>query len=142
MLKNRVFVDSSILIAALLSSRGGSFYILTQLKDEFQFQINDYTLEEIFKVLDKKFYSQKKLKNYLFLLLGLAKIEVLSNPPKVLVKRLTKVINKEHASILASALANSNYLLTLDKDFLNEKLRNFARENSILILTPKEFILN
>ncbi|NCS99824.1 putative toxin-antitoxin system toxin component, PIN family [Candidatus Falkowbacteria bacterium CG_4_9_14_3_um_filter_38_19] len=142
MLKNRVFVDSSILIAALLSSRGGSFYILTQLKDEFQFQINDYTLEEIFKVLDKKFYSQKKLKNYLFLLLGLAKIEVLSNPPKVLVKRLTKVINKEDAPILASALANSNYLLTLDKDFLNEKLRNFARENSILILTPKEFILN
>jgi len=142
MLKNRVFVDSSILIAALLSSRGGSFYILTQLKDEFQFQINDYTLEEIFKVLDKKFYSQKKLKNYLFLLLGLAKIEVLSNPPKVLVKRLTKVINKEDAPILASALANSNYLLTLDKNFLNEKLRNFARENSILILTPKEFILN
>jgi len=75
-------------------------------------------------------------------LLGLAKIEVLSNPSKVLVKRLTKVINKEDAPILASALANSNYLLTLDKDFLNEKLRNFARKNNILIFTPKEFILN
>jgi predicted nucleic acid-binding protein len=48
--KNRVFLDSSILITALLSSRGGSFYILTQLKDKLHFQINNYVLEEIFEV--------------------------------------------------------------------------------------------
>lgn len=140
MLKNRVFVDSSILIAALLSSRGGSFYILTQLKDRFYFRINNYVLEEIFKVLDKKFYSQKGLKNYLFLLLGLAKVEILSNPSQNSLKRLSKIINKEDAPILSSAIANSNYLLTLDKDFLNEKIRNFAGENNVLIFTPKEFI--
>lgn len=52
MLKNRVFVDSSILITALLSSRGGSFYILTQLKNKFHFQINNYVLDEIFLVLN------------------------------------------------------------------------------------------
>ncbi|MFH1535213.1 MAG: putative toxin-antitoxin system toxin component, PIN family [Patescibacteria group bacterium] len=140
MLKNRVFLDSSILITALLSSRGGSFYILTQLKGEFHFQINNYVLEEIFEVLDKKFYSQKELKNYLFLLLGLAKIGILPNPSQSSLKRFSKIINKEDAPILASALSNSNYLLTLDKDFLNEKIRNFARENNVLIFTPKEFI--
>jgi len=138
--KNRVFLDSSILITALLSSRGGSFYILTQLKDKFNFQINNYVLEEIFKVLDKKFYSQKELKNYLFLLLGLAKVEILSNPFQASPKRLSKIINKEDAPILASAISNSDYLLTLDKDFLNEKIRNFARENNVSIFTPKEFI--
>ena len=63
MLKNRVFVDSSILIAALLSSRGGSFYILTQLKDEFQFQINDYTLEEIAKYKIKNLLLTRDLHN-------------------------------------------------------------------------------
>jgi len=110
MLKNRVFVESSILITALLSSRGGSFYILTQLK------------------------------NYLFLLLGLARIEILPNPSQISLKRLSKIINKEDAPILASAFSNSNYLLTLDKDFLNEGVRNFARENNVLIFTPKEFI--
>ncbi len=133
-------MDSSILITALLSSRGGSFYILTQLKDKFHFQINNYVLEEIFKVLDKKFYLQKELKNYLFLLLGLAKVEILPNPFQSSLKRLSKIINEEDASILASALSNSNYLLTLDKDFLNEKIRNFARENNVFIFTPKEFI--
>jgi len=137
---NRVFLDSSILITAILSSQGGSFYILTQLKDKFYFQINNYVLEEVFEVLDKKFYSQKELKNYLFLLLGLAKVEILSNSSQSSLKRLFKVINREDAPILASALSNSNYLLTLDKDFLDEKVRDLARKNNVLIFTPKEFI--
>ncbi len=138
--KNRVFVDSSILITALLSSQGGSFYILTQLKNKFHFQINNYVLDEIFGVLDKKFYLQKELKNYLFLLLGLVKIEILPNPSKISLKRLSKIINKGDAPILDSALLNSNYLLTLDKDFLNEKVRNFAGESNDLVFTPREFI--
>jgi len=137
---NRVFLDSSILITAILSSQGGSFYILTQLKDKFYFQINNYVLEEVFEVLDKKFYSQKELKNYLFLLLGLAKVEILPNSSQSSLKRLFKVINREDAPILASAFLNSNYLLTLDKDFLNEKVRDLARKNNVLIFTPKEFI--
>ena len=137
---NRVFLDSSILITAILSSQGGSFYILTQLKDKFYFQINNYVLEEVFEVLDKKFYSQKELKNYLFLLLGLAKVEILPNSSQSSLKRLFKVINREDAPILASALSNSNYLLTLDKDFLDEKVRDLARKNNVLIFTPKEFI--
>ena len=137
---NRVFLDSSILITAILSSQGGSFYILTQLKDKFYFQINNYVLEEVFEVLDKKFYSQKELKNYLFLLLGLAKVEILPNSSQSSLKRLFKVINREDAPILASVFLNSNYLLTLDKDFLNEKVRDLARKNNVLIFTPKEFI--
>lgn len=140
MLKNRIFLDSSILITALLSSRGGSFYILTQLKNKFHFQINNYVLEEIFKVLDKKFFSQKELKNHLFLLMGLAKVEILPNPVQSSLKKLSRFINKEDAPILASVFLNSDYLLTLDKDFLNEKIRNFAKENNVLIFTPKEFI--
>ena len=51
-----------------------------------------------------------------------------------------EMIRKKDAPILASAFSNSNHLLTLDNDFLNEKIRNFARKNNILILTPKEFI--
>jgi len=140
MVKSKVFLDTSVLITALLSSRGGSFYILTQFKDKFCFQINNYVLEEILEVLTKKFSSRKELKSNLFFLLGLTKIEILSNPAKFSLKSLSKVINQKDAPILASSLKNSNYLLTLDKDFLNEKIRSFAKENNLLIFTPKEFI--
>lgn len=72
--------------------------------------------------------------------MGLSKIEVLPNPSQISLKRLSKIINKEDAPILATALSNSNYLLTLDKDFLNEEVRNFAGENNVSVFTPKEFI--
>jgi len=140
MLKNRVFLDSSILIAALLSSSGGSFYILTQLRNKFYFQINKYVLEEIIEVLTKKFSSREELKSGLFFLLGLARVKVLSNPTKFSLKLLDRIINQKDAPILASALQNSDYFLTLDNDFLNEKIRNFTKQNNLLIFTPKQFI--
>lgn len=86
MSKNKVFLDTSILITALLSSRGGSFYILTQFIARFYFQINNYVLEEIMEVLAKKFLSREELKSNLFLLLGLAKVGVLSNSNKIFVR--------------------------------------------------------
>ncbi|MFH1462361.1 MAG: hypothetical protein ABIG08_01510 [bacterium] len=140
MVKNKVFLDTSILITALLSARGGSFYILTRLRDKYRFQINNYVLEETLMVLNKKFSHKSELKNYLFLLLGFAKIEILSNPSKSLLKRIPGIINKEDLPILISALQGSNYLLTLDKDFLNEKVRSFAKQSNLLIFTPKEFL--
>jgi len=140
MARNRAFLDTSILMTALLSSRGGSFYILTQLKDKFHFQINKYVLEEILEVLIKKFFSQRELKSNLFFLLGFAKVEVLSNPTKSSLRLLGKIINRKDAPILASALQNSDYLLTLDKDFLDVRVRDFAEQNNLLILTHREFI--
>ena len=140
--RNKIFLDTSILITALLSFRGDSFYILNNLKDKFRFQINKFVLEETLKVLDEKFYQRKELKDRLFILIGLAKIEILSNPSKVLLKKLSpKIINKEDAPILAGALERSNFLLTLDKDFLNEKVKKFVESRNLLICTPKEFLV-
>lgn len=62
MVRNRTFLDTSILITALFSSRGGSFYILSQLKNKFHFQINDYVLEETLEVISKKFPFKKRIK--------------------------------------------------------------------------------
>lgn len=141
MVKNRTFLDTSILITALFSSRGGSFYILSQLKDKFHFQINDYVLEETLEVISKKFPSKKELKSNLFFLIGFSKIEILSNPSKELLNSLNKIINQKDAPILASALENSDYLLTLDKDFLNDEVKNFAKQNKLLLIfTPRQFI--
>ena len=55
MAKPGAFVDSSVVIAALLSPEGGSFRILTECQDLFAFQINEYVLAETQEVLRSKF---------------------------------------------------------------------------------------
>ena len=78
--KSRVFLDSSVLIAAALSTQGGSFYVLTQLSSVCEFQINDYVLEETTRVLATKFRAKPHLRTGLFLLLGVASVLILENP--------------------------------------------------------------
>lgn len=140
MARNRVFLDSSVLITAVLSSRGGSFYILTQLKNVCSFQINDYVLEETKRVLDSKFSSTPELKAKLFLIIGSVGIHVFSNPSLRRVRTLARIINKEDAPILASAMKYSSHLLTLDNDFLQREVIYFARQRGLTILKPREFI--
>lgn len=140
MAKNRVFLDSSVLITAVLSSKGGSFYILTQLNDICEFQINEYVLEEVQRILGSKFSSAPDLKTKLFLILGSAGVRICSNQSIKDVRIFAKIINKEDAPILASAIKHSSYLLTLDNDFFQEKVVHSARERGLTIVKPREFI--
>lgn len=140
MAKNKVFLDSSIIISALLSSRGGSFFILYYFKDIFEFQINEYVFDEVIDILGKKFSNKPHLKNKFFILIGLTPIKIFPDPSKNETKILEKFINKEDAPILASALKHSSYLLTLDNDFLINGVLKFATSKNLFILKPKEFI--
>lgn len=140
MQKNKVFLDSSILITAVLSQQGGSFYILTQLNKESEFQINDYVLEETLRVLGTKFANNPDLKTNLYLLLGIAPINILSNPDQKQIKRLSKILNKEDSPILASAFENSSFLVTLDNDFFTKSIIGFSQKANLKILKPREFI--
>ena len=59
-----VFLDSSVIIAALLSGQGGSSYVLNQLRWDFHFQINEYVLAEVQEIIKTKFsdrITEKKL---------------------------------------------------------------------------------
>lgn len=140
MYKPRVFLDSSVIIAALLSSRGGSFYILTQTHGDFLLYINEYVFTEVGTVLKTKFATQPDLQKNLFLLLGLANVSTVPNPNKLEVLRATKVISKSDAPILASALKHCDYLITLDKEFFEESILAGANKKGLLILTPGSFI--
>src|SRR3989344_8285360 len=102
--RNNVFVDSSILIAAILSPVGGSFYVLMELKDKFEFKINEYVFEEVFRILDTKFISKPELKTELFLIIGIANIEIFKNPLLAQVKKAEKFINRDDAPILAGSM--------------------------------------
>lgn len=140
MAKNSVFLDSSVLLAAVLSSTGGSFYILSEWRGKFEFLINDYVFEETLKVLDKKFAARRNLKDTLFILIGLASIKIISSPRKYELKTLAGIINNKDAPILSSALEHSSYLLTLDNDFLSDAGTQFSEKKLVLILKPREFI--
>lgn len=140
MVKDRVFLDSSVLIAAVFSSSGGSFYILNKFKNKFEFQINEYVLEELMRISDQKFSAIADLKSRLFLLFGWAGVKILQDPSRKQIKVLAKFINKEDAPILASALTHSSFLLTLDNDFLTDSVIKFAKTKGLVIVRPKEFI--
>ena len=140
MAKPIVFVDSSVLITALLSSTGGSFYILTQCRNLFAFQINEYVLAETQEILRTKFADRPSIVTDLFLLLGIADVTVLPDPPKRDVLAAAKVISQNDAPILASALPSSDYLVTLDNEFLTGRVLAKALEKSLLIMKPKEFL--
>src|SRR3989344_3085279 len=139
--KNKVFLDSSMLIAAVLSSSGGSFYILSQWRDKFEFQINQFVFDEVNEVLSRKFYNNKEFKSRFMILLGLSKIIILNNSVKQKVRGLLELISKEDAPILASAIEHSSFLITLDNDFFTQKVLQFAQLHKLTILKPKDFIL-
>ncbi|MBI2263419.1 putative toxin-antitoxin system toxin component, PIN family [Candidatus Berkelbacteria bacterium] len=138
--RHKVFLDTSVLLSALFSRRGGSFYILSQLKDHFEILINEYVLEEVLSVLNRKFPAKFDFKNTLFILLAVGKVKVLPNPSPKLVESASEIIEKEDAPILASAILESDFLVTLDKDFLEEMVQKFMEKKNIIICTPREFI--
>jgi predicted nucleic acid-binding protein len=142
MVKPKVFVDSSCIISALLSSTGGSYFILTSLQNDFEFQVNDYGIGEIQDILTTKFAAQTGMQTQFFLLLGNALVTVLPSPSKQEAARFTKYISENDAPILASAIKHCDYLLTLDNEFFNEKITTLARKNDLHIVKPKEFLEN
>lgn len=138
----KAFVDTSALIAAILSESGGSFYILTQLHKDYQFIINKFVLDEVESVIEEKFQGSSDMYKDLFLLLSSSSIKVLPDPDKQALEKLDSVISKKDRPILSSAMDNADYLITLDKEFLNEKVSEFTKEKNLKILRPKGFIKN
>lgn len=139
--REKVFIDSSVFIAALLSTRGGSFFILNDLRNEYQLIANEYVTDGVFRILDSKFSKRRALRYLFHLLIGLAEIKIVSNPSKGIVDRVSGVINKEDAPILAAAISElSNYLVTLDNDFLENNVVDFADTKRLNILKPGTFI--
>ena len=140
MAKPAVFLDSSVIIASLLSAKGGSFYILSNLKDDFELQTNEYGLAEIQRILKNKFAGQPALLIQLFLILGTARITILPNPSKKEESRAAEYISAIDAPILASALSYSDYLVTLDNEFYKAEIMDLAKKKLLAVLKPKEFI--
>ena len=142
MAKAKVFVDSSIIISALLSAKGGSFYILNDLKDSFVLQFNEYGLEEIQEIIHIKFSNMSHFLSRMHLLLGFARVIILPYPEKKESNPLKQFVAANDAPILASALKYSDYLLTLDNGFFKPKVITLSAKAGLTIFKPKDLIEN
>ena len=134
----RVFVDSSVLVAACLSSRGASYFCFICAPSlGYKFLINEFVFEEVLDVLKRKF--PKELTKF-FGFLSFGNFSILKNPQKTDLRRALGIIEEKDAPILISALDNADYLLTLDKEFLKKEVIEFAKVRELTIILPKEFI--
>lgn len=66
---------------------------------------------------------------------------VVKNPSKEELKQFKDLIERDDIPVLASAIkTKTDFLLTLDKEFLKQEVINYANQYGLIILTPKDFI--
>lgn len=139
MASGKIFVDTSVIIAALLSPAGGSAYLFETYRDTHDFLINEHILKEVSRTLADKLVHILTTEDF-FRLAKSVKLKIVINPPPRALKILEGVIEKDDQAILASALEQSDYLLTLDNYFFSESVAKYIRTCSLRILKPKNFI--
>lgn len=132
----RVFLDSSVLIAASASSQGGSYYIVhLGIKKKIRIILTHLIIQEVIKNIQNKL-SPKELLNFYKFLLKLNN-PIKDNPTFKEVDYFCRYTNEKDAHVLAGAHKHQvDFLITLDKELLQNK-KNF----NFQILTPKEFLL-
>jgi predicted nucleic acid-binding protein len=95
----KVIVDSSVIISALISSKGPSYYCLISAKDKgYRLFISEFILKEILDVIERKFPN---LLIKLFEILTISEITILKNPNKKDLKLFEKLVEKEDTYYLS-----------------------------------------
>lgn len=133
----RVILDTSVIIAGILSPEGGSGAILEACRLGL---IDLYLSEGIIKEASSKFLQKFPDVHNLFLeVIKVLCPTIIPNPSKQEIYRFTRIIEPGDAPILAAATkAPIDYLVTLDKkDFITQKIQ---REVVFAIVTPGEFL--
>jgi len=123
----KVFVDSSVLVAACLSSGGASYFcIISAPEAGYKLLINEMVFEETLDVLKRKF---PELMNRFFGLLSIGNFSILKNPEKRELRIVKNLIEEKDVPILVSAVKHADYLLTLDKGFFKKRSYKFYQES-------------
>lgn len=138
-MKIKIFIDSSVIIAALLSSDGGSAKIFKLCEaGTAEGWISNKVMEEVSRTIKRKF---PELKPCFYQLLKAAGVKISKNPSRNIIKKAEGWI-KDHndAPILAAAkLAKVDVILTLDiRHFIKDT--DVAKKSSMQIMTPGEFL--
>lgn len=133
----KVFLDASVIIAALLSPSGGSFRLLQESHDgRLKSLTNRYVHAEVMTVLARKYPAHIERWSKL---ISWGRVKIQSNPSGRRLHQVLNLIHPEDAAVLAGALqAKADFMVSLDqRDFLTQRLRDARLP--IIIATPRQF---
>ena len=127
----RVFVDTNIVISAILFPNGKTARVFFHLLAKHTVIISSYTREESEEVFKKKFPLKKELLSVFFD--GIS-FEEFKSPERIDEDQYPKIRDIKDLPILVSAiLSDSDILITGDKDFEDIKI------DKPLIFTPTKY---
>jgi putative PIN family toxin of toxin-antitoxin system len=134
--KIKVFLDSSLIIAGLASSRGGSREVLLLAELGVIIPvISEQVVTEVLRNLERKVPQCLPEFYALFKILPLM---MAPEPSKEIRTKAHSLLNPADAEILAAALsAEADWLLSLDKHFLDS---NLEKELLLRIASPGIFL--
>lgn len=134
----KVFIDSSVLIAAAISPKGSARdLIMKALRNEIWVIVSDLVVEETQRNLTNK---APEALPALQLFLEALNPEVVS-PTKALVKRIARVIEVKDAPIVAGAVTvKAEYLVSFDRKHLLKQKQEIEKGFKIKVVTPDELI--
>lgn len=135
----KIFIDTSVIIAALISGKGGSAEIFRLCEIGLcECWISNYIIKETEKVIDRKL---PELKGIFKKLIKIKNMKIIKKMPGRYMKKAEKWIkDKNDVTVLAAAKQiNADYLITLDiRDFIEDK--NVAEKSGLKIITPGNFL--
>jgi len=135
----KIFIDTSVILAASKSKSGGSSYIFMLCrKEKVQGYISRYVIYEA-KTKSPSLLTQQEKQRLNFLLLQ-CNLILVTEPLDRDIQKYIRVIEKKDAPILAAAKSvNVHYLLTLNtKDFMQENVKKWMYP--MQKATPKDFL--
>lgn len=127
----KIFIDTNVLISAMLFPESKTAYVFDYILEMHQPVICSYSIDEAYKVFEKKFpHKLESLKNFFDKL----DYEHFISPKSIDMKKYPEMREPNDVPILVSAvLSDSDILLTGDKDFDNLDLKR------PLILSPSKY---
>lgn len=137
--KAKVFVDSSVLLAASLSSTGSAADLITFASTgEITLCISQVVLDEVERNLQLK--APQGMPRFRLLRDQLA--STLSAPSQNLIDEVARVVEPKDASIVAGAIAiQAEYIVSYDRRHLVDRTAEIEAAFGIPVLTPADLLL-
>lgn len=135
---SKVFVDSSVLIAAAISSTGSARdLIMSSFRKKVMIILSDLVLEETERNLSNK--APQALPAFR-LFLEVLNPEVVI-PTRSLIAKVEKIVDAKDAPIIAAAVrAKADYLVSFDRKHLLQHKEAIEAKFKIQVVTPNEVI--
>lgn len=134
----RVFVDSSVLIAAAISAQGFARDLLVEgFRGHITLQLSTFVLRETERNLQKK----RPAGLAAFASFQATLMSAVVDPPAELVQKLLTTVEPKDAPIVAAALyAQADYLATYDQKHLLQQKEQIRSSLGLEVATPDEVL--